>query len=258
MQKSWFNQVKTKLHDNNLKFIVGGADLYYLLNRAGNKCYLTNFNKMNFISILQQDHTLALKHTYDYINSHLRNFGFFDLVIDNQLLNALEQKAITDNVRNNSYRVILLDARQDALDNYDLSDPKKALQIAHTAILFVNNRSEYFFLLPCTFNIANYSEINNDHLPIIKTTVKQIQDLAKPLLIQYQNCYFVNSSSSLQVYQILTYLGFDNERVRAIYNDVKHPYAILANLCPIKNNVTFKDIAKFKQQEMLKTLTRSI
>lgn len=280
MKNSWLKTVKERLNNHNLAFAHDGAEMYYLLTQAWADqeeddhfvpdCYLSNFEKINFLPTLQQDHTLNLAHTYDYIVRQLRGFGDFELAVDNQLLAALEQKEIAQaekaghkdaakiaDVEKHSYRVVLLDARQDAIDNYNLFNADMALQVAHTAVLFINNRSEYFFLEPCAFNLAAHPEINEQHLPVIKTTVKQIQDLAKPLAIRYQNRYFVNTCPFLDRFDIATGMNFDSDRVQAVYEGVVHPYALLLRLYPVDDDVTLDTAKKYKQQEMFVALCQN-
>lgn len=284
MKNSWLKTVKERLNNHNLAFANDGNEMHYLLTQAWADqedeqeddqfvpdCYLSNFEKINFLPALQQDHTLNLSHTCDYIISQLRGFGDFELAVDNLLLAALEQKEIAQaekakhkdaakiaakiaDVEKHSYRVVLLDARQDAIDNYNLSNADMASQVAHTAVLFVNNRSEYFFLEPCAFNIAAHPEIDEQHLPVIKTTVKQIQDLAKPLAIRYQNRYFVNTCPFLDRFDINAGLDFDSDRTLAVYEGVAHAYALLLRIYPVDDDVTLDDAKEFKQQEMLEQL----
>lgn len=146
----------------------------------------SDFITLNLARHVKADHTLRQSKTTSWLSEAVGNNTFL-VTVDNRLLRYLPPSK--------RYEVVVLDARDDAIQHGNLADGQQAAQVVPLALLFLNTQLEAFFLLPCEWNLEQ-AGLEAD-LPVIKTTAAQITALAKELKLVYRGQYCFNRSQRL-------------------------------------------------------------
>lgn len=141
------------------------------------------YNFSDFITLdlarhVKADHTLRQTKIANWLLETVGNDAFL-VTVDNRLLRHLAPAR--------RYEVVVLDARDDAIQHGNLANQQQAAQIVPLALLFLNAQLEAFFLLPCECSL-DQADLAAE-LPVIKTTAAQITALAQELKLVYRGRY---------------------------------------------------------------------